>query len=377
MNGEVFCKKQFDKFYENSIIFNKLWKHIGNKNISRNDANQIIDLMYSITHARIWSIGGTALSKYYPTPKRRIGELTDKQNLWWTFHSTGGVSEIPMISWFSGKARKQLPNGREAYRGGSTHFAILHDGTPLCFIKPTDSAWHCQRRNRDSLSVELVNACGLKPDSNGGFRWWNGKYTLPYEPEKTTKWRGYEWWQPYDDRQIVSLIKLVKLCLYACGSKRFDRSRMCQHSDFNEHKIDCGPLFPFDMVVAEIFSNDVCGDSNVDVSKISPGRISDETESEIRLMPLHGFDNDSMPCDDTTLHGSIKRIQTMLYSYGLYLGKIDGIFGTRTKSAVQTFQLEWNRLNYKDPIKIDGIPGPETMKRLFKFAYGDKNESKE
>ena len=53
----------------------------------------------------------------------------------------------------------------------------------------------------------------------------------------------------------------------------------------------------------------------------------------------------------------VKKIQTVLKSKGYYKGNIDGIFGTKTKNAVISFQKDKG-------LKADGIAGEKTLKAL-------------
>ena len=54
----------------------------------------------------------------------------------------------------------------------------------------------------------------------------------------------------------------------------------------------------------------------------------------------------------------IHRIQTQLKGLSIYTGKLDGVAGPKTLAAIRGFQ----RIN---GLKVDGIPGPITMGRLF------------
>lgn len=47
-------------------------------------------------------------------------------------------------------------------------------------------------------------------------------------------------------------------------------------------------------------------------------------------------------------------MQTKLKSLGYYTGKVDGIYGTGTQSAVKKFQKNCG-------ITVDGIAGPKTL----------------
>jgi hypothetical protein len=57
----------------------------------------------------------------------------------------------------------------------------------------------------------------------------------------------------------------------------------------------------------------------------------------------------------------VRRLQERLRELGFYDGRIDGIFGGATLSAVKAFQKN-------EGLKVDGIIGPETARKLF----GDK-----
>ena len=53
----------------------------------------------------------------------------------------------------------------------------------------------------------------------------------------------------------------------------------------------------------------------------------------------------------------VTKIQQKLKEYGYYTYKIDGIYGSRTKKAVEEFQRNNN-------LKVDGIAGAQTLKAL-------------
>ena len=50
----------------------------------------------------------------------------------------------------------------------------------------------------------------------------------------------------------------------------------------------------------------------------------------------------------------VRKIQTKLKNWGYYTGSIDGIYGSRTESAVRYFQR-------KNGLTVDGIAGPKTL----------------
>ena len=53
----------------------------------------------------------------------------------------------------------------------------------------------------------------------------------------------------------------------------------------------------------------------------------------------------------------VKQIQTKLKRWGYYNGNVDGIFGSKTLSAVKAFQK-------KNGLTVDGIAGPKTLNAM-------------
>lgn len=53
----------------------------------------------------------------------------------------------------------------------------------------------------------------------------------------------------------------------------------------------------------------------------------------------------------------VTNIQTRLKKWGYYSGSVDGIFGTKTESAVKSFQR-------KNGLVVDGIAGPATLTKI-------------
>ncbi len=53
----------------------------------------------------------------------------------------------------------------------------------------------------------------------------------------------------------------------------------------------------------------------------------------------------------------VRQIQTRLKKWGYYSGSVDGIYGTATKKAVQSFQQ-------KNGLTADGIAGPKTLEKI-------------
>ena len=50
----------------------------------------------------------------------------------------------------------------------------------------------------------------------------------------------------------------------------------------------------------------------------------------------------------------VRQIQTKLKTWGYYTGEVDGIYGSRTESAVKSFQR-------RNGLTVDGIAGPQTL----------------
>lgn len=63
----------------------------------------------------------------------------------------------------------------------------------------------------------------------------------------------------------------------------------------------------------------------------------------------------------------VTQIQTKLKSQGLYSGKIDGVFGTQTKTSVIAFQK-------KKGLKADGIAGTKTLSALGITSSGSSGQ---
>ena len=53
----------------------------------------------------------------------------------------------------------------------------------------------------------------------------------------------------------------------------------------------------------------------------------------------------------------VKQIQTKLKRWGYYTGSVDGIYGSKTVSAVKSFQK-------KNGLTVDGIAGPKTLQAM-------------
>lgn len=66
----------------------------------------------------------------------------------------------------------------------------------------------------------------------------------------------------------------------------------------------------------------------------------------------------------------VKTLQTALKDKGFYSGKIDGIYGKKTVSAVKAFQR-------KNGLKADGVAGPKTLGKLYEKGSAETDSPAE
>ena len=358
---------------------NAAWADVAEgKVLTQVEASLVLDQLFVYSHDRISQMGG--LKKVYPTKQFSHNGLVHDKELWWVDHFTAGVSEQATLNWFS--ARK-LRNGRskDGYAGASTHFVIPHHGLPFYIIPLMHGAWHEPARNRDSISVEMVNAGELR-QHGGNWCYWPSKWTrkvpdalvreLP--PTSLDKpYRGCKTMQPFTADQIRNNIVLKRIVMAALPGK-LDMSRMSQHTDWKTGKKDMGPLWPFDDVNVAAYDRVplselhmlnqheqslLPGSENREIPVIEDG--DDDGNS-----PEYGFDSPTHDDDDV---GSDKvlttlEVQTILTKLG-HVMTVDGKFGPQTRQAVKAFQLTWNRRRGATPaLALDGVPGPLTCKAL-------------
>ena len=81
------------------------------------------------------------------------------------------------------------------------------------------------------------------------------------------------------------------------------------------------------------------------------------------------FSNNSFGLSKYGSSGSeVKSIQQKLKQWGYYDGNVDGIYGSKTLTAVKKFQQ-------KNGLKVDGIVGTETLKALGISAGNNSNKT--
>ena len=90
------------------------------------------------------------------------------------------------------------------------------------------------------------------------------------------------------------------------------------------------------------------------------------------LLSLLFITNISLDTTALSKYGSrgeeVKEIQRRLKKWDYYNGSVDGIYGTKTKSAVIKFQK-------KNGLKADGIAGKNTLKKMGIYGKSNNNSS--
>lgn len=391
--------------------FAERWVAAGAGALSVDDAQRTLDLLYDCTHLDILE-KLPDYTTFFPTPQCYTGRLLKVESLWWLDHATAGVNGWGTLRWFSGKpvahvevftdraaaeavAKKRKSkvvekDGRfsvtwTGLAGACTHFIAFADGTPFMLLRLGDGAWGEPKRNGDAIQIEMVNAlvCHLK-----GHDWcfWAGK--LPQDivtvqrPEALEKpFRGATHMLPYTWQQVITNIKLKRLCAAALPG-RMARQRMSQHTDWRDSKYDMGPLWPLDLVNDAVFENYPIesysfmqrfvqapgADAVVDLAELKElerRATSDKPEEDIDRWD-----------SDETLDNTTEVQQALIDLYGpaaLPKYGADGDMGAETTTATQHFQEDWNRNHTTDRIRVDGVPGTETRKRLVKALTEERD----
>jgi len=392
--------------------FDELWEKAGAGPLTPTQAQNTLDRLYDRTHLDILA-KLKDYTDYFPTVQCYPGRLLKVQDLWWLDHATAGITEWGTLSWFSSRkvthlekcadnatatALAQRRGGKVIEKGGTffaqwvglpgacTHFVVAPTGVPFMLLRLFDGAWGEPKRNGDAIQVEMVNAlvCHLK---EGVWCYWAGK--LPpallavQRPEALEKpFRGATHMLPYTWEQIITNIKLKRLCIAATmrpdGSKRMARDRMSQHTDWRESKYDMGPLWP----------KDLCNDAAYETYPIDAYSFMErfvkasEADAVVNLAELKLLeqtaasetdDVDRWDADDT-LDSSAEVQQALVDLYGpAILPKygVDGNLGAESTTATKHFQQDWNKYQPTDRIKVDGVPGTETRKRLVQALHAD------
>jgi N-acetyl-anhydromuramyl-L-alanine amidase AmpD len=120
--------------------------------------------------------------------------------------------------------------------------------------------------DKETISIGLLNLGWIRHDIDKT-RWvdWRGyDIDIPSESLIQKKWRDYEYWYPYSDKQIISLVKLInKLRKEQLIEKLMINSNtllvnkkefwpISFRSNYLYYKTDVSPAFPFSEVINQI-----------------------------------------------------------------------------------------------------------------------------
>ena len=130
---------------------------------------------------------------------------------------------------------------QDTQTGNSGHFYIDRDGTIEQFVDPKYVAHHVIGKNASTIGIELVN---------------NGRYPYWFRSDYQTLS------DPYPDQQIKSLIVLIHQLAreyasihFITGHEDLDQTIIPSEDDPAKkikRKIDPGPLFPWDYLLANV-----------------------------------------------------------------------------------------------------------------------------
>jgi N-acetyl-anhydromuramyl-L-alanine amidase AmpD len=369
-----------DKFWElikqeapeASKTFQAHWKQSEISRLTSKEACECLNALFIDTHARILDLLGNSAKKSYPTTKRTLNRLANKESVWWVDHFTAGISHKSTLNWFSAASA-----GR-----ASTHFILGYHGDPFYIIPLVNGAWHAPARNADSWSIEMVN-CGPVVLKDG--KWYRitgaGKSEeLKELPTNLVKelppqavspaYKGASYYQPFTSDQVTANIKLKRIIRWATGDKYLAPERMSQHSQWQEGKKDMGPLWPFEEVNEAAFFDFPLDDLSayhqalVSTLVLTPTNpIIEEHEEDAEKNSEYGVSEDPEKENKNNTLCTVQELQKLLSQHG-YAVTEDGIYGPATKRAVIRFQREWSDLHVTDTLLVDGIPGPQTLRRL-------------
>jgi hypothetical protein len=366
--------------------FLKLWDEMDERIPTQEEAVKGLNDLFLYSHLRIKEYS-SVLADNYPTKQYTRNRLAKQEDLWWTDHYTAGISCWSTLNWFS--AKKDYFRGSKTLRfsGASTHFVVGYHSEPFYIVPLMHGSWHEPRRNKDSFSVEMVNAGGLHRNENNKWCYWAKQLPLDLVRELPpvlldTAYRGVQVMQPFTREQIVNNIKLKRLVIAAINDpaddndKHLDACRMSQHSDWRRGKTDMGPIWPYEECNGAAFAPEPILEldfiQEYDKFLDEKGAIWDEDthtweDDNEAKNPEYGNDtptHDDDTNDDDDIVLSTGEVQELLVKKG-YTVKIDGKPGPETRNAIKLFQAEWNK-KQTPKLKVDGIAGPQTCECLKK-----------
>ncbi len=362
-----------------ATVFETLWEKAGEAILTQDEAIECLNALFIDSHRRMRE-HSSKLAQNYPTKQFNKNRLVDKAHLWWVDHFTAGISRWSTLNWFSAAKRKKK-NGKVGLAGASTHFVLGYHGRPFYIIPLMHGAWHEPRRNKDSISIEHVNAGGIHQDKvTSKWNYWAGPIPQALVEELPPvlldkKFRGLSVMQPYTQEQIIQSVKLKRVIIAALPGL-LDPCRMSQHTDWREGKTDMGVLWPFDECNEAAFVTDPVLEMSFiqeydhflahvgnDWDEVDGWDDHDDTDNPSygEATPTHDDDEDNKRAIIST-----KDVQELLVQYGFII-HIDGLPGPKTSAAIKDFQRTWNKKNPKDLIKVDGKAGPNTCAKLKSF----------
>lgn len=384
--------------------FAELWAKAGAGPISQEQAVRTLDLMFDRTHLDLMNFG---LHEVYPTEQGGPWNgLLNVEHLWWVDHATAGVNGRGTLGWFSSKKRTHVrkfdteqaarahygsrkpgaqvyeKDGKwvvswKGYAGAVTHFVEFFDGTPFYILKIKHCCWGEPQRNRDGIHIEAINplVCRLKND-----RWhfWAGPIPqklldmglTPVDLDRP--FRGAHYMMPYTWQQVITNIKLKRLCIAATG--RMARERMSEHTDWRKGKYDMGPLWPRQLINDAAFDTMPVEEYQfVQRFVVAEGMDDVVDKAELEAIATGEYDlydmGKELPANVIDIDTPRETQEALIKIYGVNaLPKYgaDGDLGPETCRATKHFQRDWNRNQPSDAIDVDGIPGTETCDRLEK-----------
>ncbi len=390
--------------------FEIMWARAGSGSITQGDAVKTLKLLFERSHLDIYHEMRPEYRKYFPTKQGNRGRLKKVMNLWWVDHATAGINGWGTLGWFSSmirnhakkfsneakaKAYARRKKGKVTAKRGKwvvtwkglacavTHFVVFANGMPFMLLPLHDGCWGEPMRNGDGIHVEMVNplVCKLK---GRDWHYWAGKIPQKVldvqKPEQLEKpFRGATHLMPYTWEQIVTDIKLKRLCIAA--TERMHPDRMSAHTDWRRSKYDMGPLWPTDLVNQAAFDTHPIEEySFVQLFVKGPGMdvVADSEEMEqayLYAAKAEDIDHD-LHDDDVTIDSVMDLQNVLIRIYGdviLPRYGADGDMGNETTTAVKHFQADWNRSNREDALKVDGVAGVETLLRLKKTVEQSNN----
>jgi N-acetyl-anhydromuramyl-L-alanine amidase AmpD len=346
-----------------------LFKTANARKLTQEEAVKCLDALFIDSHRRIREYS-EKLSAVYPTKQFTKDRLkTVPGGLWWVDHFTAGINVWSTLNWFSAQKNKS-----KKYNGASTHFVLDFTGLPFYLIPLMHGAWHEPRKNKDAVSIEMVNPGVVKLDKDSEWCYWPKDYTqkipkdisLKLQPQRVTDKNGTRFYMPFPAEQIRNNVLLKRIVLAAVGDA-LERERFSQHSDWRSSKSDMGPLWPLkdvndaamDTLPVEQYSLLSRYDLDAPGKQPETGVLEQESPEYGTATPTHDDDTET----DTDTVFTVEGVQRQLGIVG-YRVAVDGKFGPQTKMAVTKFQAVWNSRHPDDQLVVDGIPGPKTCKAL-------------